>query len=245
MTKKRYGLLDGIRGFALINMIAYHAVWDLVYICGFDWQWYRSGAAYLWQQAICHTFIFLSGFCISLGRNRLKRGCTVFLAGLLISAVTIVFMPQNRVVCGILTLTGSCMLLMIPLERILRRCSPAAGLAASAALFTVTRTINRGYLGAGSRILVKLPEQWYRNLFTAWLGLPAPGFFSTDYFSLVPWIFLFTAGYFTYRLSAAHGLLHYLEHGRPGPAEWLGRHSLEIYMIHQPLLYLLFMLLFP
>ena len=45
MNRKRYKLLDGIRGFALIHMIIYHAIWDLVYIAGFDWQWYQIGRA--------------------------------------------------------------------------------------------------------------------------------------------------------------------------------------------------------
>ena len=35
--RKRYCVLDGIRGFALINMVIYHAVWDMVNLLGFDW----------------------------------------------------------------------------------------------------------------------------------------------------------------------------------------------------------------
>lgn len=49
---KRYASLDGIRGFMFLNMTAYHAVWDLVYIFGFQWQWFRSESAYVWQQWI-------------------------------------------------------------------------------------------------------------------------------------------------------------------------------------------------
>lgn len=46
---QRYALIDGIRGLAIVNMILYHAIWDLVYLYGFDWQWYlgpvgRSGS---------------------------------------------------------------------------------------------------------------------------------------------------------------------------------------------------------
>ncbi len=219
MNRKRYKLLDGIRGFALIHMIIYHAIWDLVYIAGFDWQWYRTETGYIWQQAICQTFICLS-------------------------AVTIMAMPDNRVVCGILTLTGSCMLLMIPLERILIHFRPQAGLAVCIILFIFTRNINQGWLGAGSLKLLELPQKWYYNLFTAWLGMPAPDFFSTDYFSLFPWMFLFTAGYFLYRLFSTNGLLHYLEHGILKPFEWLGQHSLGIYMIHQPVLYAMLLLFF-
>ena len=78
MTEKRYAVLDGIRGFALLNMIVYHAVWDFVYVLDFRWQWYRSEAAYIWQQYICWTFIFLSGFCQPLGRKKFKKRHTGF-----------------------------------------------------------------------------------------------------------------------------------------------------------------------
>ena len=40
--KKRYEKLDGVRGIALLHMIAYHMIWDLVYIYQLDWNWYQS-----------------------------------------------------------------------------------------------------------------------------------------------------------------------------------------------------------
>ena len=59
---QRYGIFDGIRGITLLSMIIYHGAWDLVYIYGVKWDWYRGAGAYLWQQSICWTFILLSGF---------------------------------------------------------------------------------------------------------------------------------------------------------------------------------------
>ena len=75
MAKVRYAGLDTLRGVTLVSMMAYHACWDLVYIFGMDWDWYGSFGAYLWQQSICWTFILLSGYCVQLGRHRLRRGC--------------------------------------------------------------------------------------------------------------------------------------------------------------------------
>ena len=103
-------------------------------------------------------------------------------------------------------------------------------------------------------------------------------FFSTDYFSLIPWIFLFFAGICLHGVMAdgrhAHGRASvHVKSGRSGrdgglhpvsgsvPAEktafshplmhlkapvlnWMGRHSLLIYMMHQPVLYLLISVLF-
>ncbi|MDE6363003.1 MAG: DUF1624 domain-containing protein, partial [Lachnospiraceae bacterium] len=94
-NKKRYEKLDGIRGAALIHMIAYHMIWDLVYLYQLDWGWYKSEGAYIWQQGICWTFICLSGFCWPLGSRAVRRGVLVFLGGAVITLVTLTVMPQN------------------------------------------------------------------------------------------------------------------------------------------------------
>ena len=225
--------LDTLRGVTILSMVAYHACWDLVYIFGKDWAWYRSDAAYLWQQSICWTFILLSGYCWSLGRHRLKRGLMAFGGGVLVSLVTLLFMPEAPVRFGVLTLLGSAALLTIPLEPLLRRLPARAGLAGSFSLFLLLRDVNGGWLGfEGARVLA-LPGSLYRNLLTAFLGFPAASFYSTDYFSLLPWLFLFWTGYFLWRLrpgDRGSGLR------LPGITA-MGRHSLLIYLLHQPVIY--------
>ena len=119
-AKTRLDLLDSIRGATLLSMAAYHTVWDLVYLFGVQWDWYKGGLGFLWQQSICWTFIFLSGFCWPLGRRPLKRGLTVLAGGAAVTLVTVLAMPESRVVFGVLTLLGSCALLLIPLEKLLR-----------------------------------------------------------------------------------------------------------------------------
>ena len=104
---KRYHLLDSLRGLTLISMILYHGTWDLVYLYGVDWQWYHGTLAYAWQQSICWTFILLSGFCWNMVRHHLMRGLMVFGGGAIITLVTLIAMPENRVVFGVLTLLGS------------------------------------------------------------------------------------------------------------------------------------------
>lgn len=244
MSSKRYSALDAIRGVALLNMILYHAVWDLVYIFDCNWRWYHSPAAGIWQQIICCTFIFLSGFCQPLGKKTIQRGVVVFLFGAVISAVTIVIMPENRVIFGVLTLLGSCMLLIKLLEPLMKRYNPLLGFITSILLFIFTKNINQGYLGFGAFRMLEPPGSWYSNWATAYLGFPMRGFYSTDYFSLFPWIFLFAAGYFLYGLWSRQKLLSHLEPSKIKSLEWVGKRSLGIYMIHQPVLYAAFLLFF-
>lgn len=237
MKKERYFLLDSLRGITLVSMMLYHAVWDLVYIFDVSLPWYHSETAFVWQQSICWTFILLSGFCWSLGGQKLKRALVVLGASVVISAVTLSFMPENRVLFGVLSAIGTGMLFTIPMEKVFRKISPYIGIIVSFSLFIITREVNSGYLGFGDWKLFDLPESWYANLFTAYLGFPAADFWSTDYFSVIPWLFLYWTGYFLYIIFERLDFLKYFTGLRIRPLEWLGRHSLIIYMLHQPVIY--------
>lgn len=237
MKTFRYRKLDAVRGIALFNMIAYHAVWDLVYLYGFQWDWYQSKAGYIWQQGICWTFIFLSGFCLSLGKHPVKRGVIVFGGGAVITIVTLLVMPQNRVVFGVLTLIGSCMVIVGVLDKWLKKWIPSLGLLVSALLFLVTRNVNEGWLGFEAFRLCEVPKTFYVNILTTYLGFPEKDFYSTDYFSIIPWLFLFLSGYFLFRIVERLEMLRVLEKSNLVPIEWIGKHSLIIYMLHQPIIY--------
>lgn len=244
-AKKRYHLIDSIRGITLISMILYHAAWNLVYLYQYDWHWYRSEIGYAWQQSICYTFILFSGFCWSLGKRTPKRGIVIFALGLLITAVTTTVTPGNRIVFGILTLIGSCMLLLCPLDKLFSRIPPLIGGICSLFLFALLRNINNGYLGFEEWNLLPLPRQLYAGMATAYLGFPHTRFFSTDYFSLFPWFFLYCIGYFACRFAQQHALLRYFDKPRFLPLEWFGRHSLELYLLHQPILLLVMEMILP
>ncbi|MBR4084895.1 MAG: DUF1624 domain-containing protein [Lachnospiraceae bacterium] len=237
MEHKRYALPDIFRGLILLSMLTYHTAWDMVYIFGQEWDWFESYSAYIWQQSICWSFILLSGFCWSFGRKKWKRGIMVFGAGALISLVTFVFMPENRVLFGVLTLLGSSMLFMIPLEKVMRKVNPYVGLLGALFLFMYTKNISYGTIGWKDFGYVRLPKEWYANLFTAYWGLPTGGFYSTDYFGIFPWLFLFVAGYFLCRIFEKNQWMGVLKRGEIVPLQVLGKNSLLIYMVHQPLIY--------
>lgn len=238
--KERYEYLDVLRGMTLISMILYHTMWDLVYIAGIKVSWFSGKEAHIWQQSICWTFILLAGFCWSFGRNKLKRGAIVFAAGCLVTLVTVVLMPEQRVVFGVLTLLGSSMLLLIPLENLLKKVPSMAGAFLAAVLFVWFQNVNRGYLGVGDAVFVRLPKSWYDcGWFMTYLGFVDFDFYSTDYFSLLPWFFLFVTGYFLNRWMNEKGWLDYpfLKEIRNKPLEFLGRNSLVVYLLHQPVIY--------
>jgi len=230
---RRHGL-DTLRGITLISMIAYHARWDLVYMFGKDWSWYRSDGAYLWQQSICWTFILLSGYCWSMGRHRLRRGLMAFGGGVIVSVVTLFTMPDCPVICGVLTLLGSAAILTIPLESAWKKIPSRAGLAGSFLLFLLLRDVNSGYLGFEGMRFAAVPRALYSNYFTAYLGFPQAGFASSDYFPLLPWFFLFLTGSWLGQFKeSAPGWLRRL---KLPLLNWLGRHSLMVYLVHQPVL---------
>lgn len=238
-----YALLDVIRGVVLLSMIVYHAMWDIVNILHYPLVWYSGMGAFVWQQSICWTFILLSGFCWTLGRRPLRRGLTVLGASVLISVVTRIVMPSSRILFGVLNLIGVGMLLLIPADKLLRRLPPALGVAGSVFLFALTRNVQYGHLGFGTWKLVDMPPALYQNLFFAFWGFPPEGFYSSDYFPIFPWIFLFLAGYFLARLLNIHTKNWRLLSFDCPPLRFLGRHSLVIYLLHQPLLYGIFMVL--
>lgn len=241
----RLHLLDSLRGLTLLSMIAYHTMWDLVYLFDVTAPWYRSFAAELWQQSICWTFILLSGFCHGLGHHPIRRGLLVTGASLLVSLVTVFFMPSSKILFGVLTLIGLSMLLCVPVGRLTAKLPPALGSVLSFALFLLTKTAQRGKLVLFGQTLCTLPDALYKNYPTALLGFPQKGFSSSDYFPLIPWFFLYLTGFFLYRIVSRHeNWKRFVKKPEIPVLAFLGRHSLIVYMLHQPVVYAVLGLLF-
>ena len=211
----RYALLDELRGLDLLSMIGYHACWDLIFLFGMSAAWYTGWQGHLWQQSICWVFILLSGFCLPLGHRPLRRGLIV---------------------------SGAAMLITGLLQPLLQKIPAWAGLVVSLLLFAATYHTQDGFWQLGPWQIL-LPGAWYANLFTAFFGFFPRGFFSTDYFPLLPWLFLFWAGYFLH-FCMGRARMEPLRRSVCAPLGRLGRHSLGIYLLHQPVIYGVLLLLF-
>ena len=234
--RPHYGLLDTVRGVCILSMVAYHGMYDLVDIFGLPSAWYTGLPGYIWQQSICWTFILLSGMCWQLSRRHVKRGLLLVGCGAAITLITWLVMPSQRILYGVLNLLGLSALLLIPLDKLFRKVPAWAGLGGALLLFALTKNVSRGSLGFEGLVLCPLPEWLYATDLFAVAGFPSPTFWSTDYFPLLPWFFLFCAGYFLWGLlSQSEWAKERLASG-VRPLSFLGRHSLIIYLAHQPVL---------
>ena len=245
MEKKgRYELLDAYRGFTILSMIGYHLSYDVFILYGRYPGWLSNPIGFIWQQSICISFILICGLCASFSKALFKRAILLNLCGLVITAVTVIANPSAAVYFGVLNLLGCSLLLLIPVKKLITdRSWWFVGLLSFLG-FILFRNVTKGYLGIGDTILYAIPLKLYELKWLVPFGFPYAGFRSSDYFPILPWFFLFLTGYcFSFYLKKAVWLQKLLEPKIP-VLSWMGKHSLVIYMVHQPVLMGICMLLF-
>lgn len=236
-TGKRIALLDTVRGVAVVNMILYHAIYDWVYVFGKPVAWFESYAAYLWEQAICWTFIFLAGMVSVYSQSLARHGAVVFGCAMVLTIVTSLAIPEQVILYGVLHLLGTAMLLTSFLRSALDKIPPIPGAVASGGLFLLLKGVPRGFIGVADHPLLNVPSFLYQMSWGFPLGFPAQGFWSSDYFPLVPWLFLFWTGRFFWRAAREYAEPYAKCIGGIPVFTAVGRHSLLIYMLHQPVVF--------
>ncbi len=243
---KRYDLIDSLRGLSVISMIGFHACWLISYFgLGISSQTLFGTAFTVWERSICMSFILIAGFSFSLGRDHLKSGLIIFGLGAAITAVTCLFLPDIRIIFGILTFIGTSILLMIPVDKKTERSlswtmsRKILILAIIMVLFVLTYNINKGYIGFAPDMALVLPKGLYRGYVATFFGFMDPGFYSSDYFSLIPWFFLYVFGYFLHKTVIGSRFESVIQKGRIPGINIIGRHSLVIYILHPIILYLI------
>jgi uncharacterized membrane protein len=171
------------------------------------------------------VFIALAGISCRYSRSNAKRGLRVLLLGLGLTVATVILMPSESIYFGILHFMGAAMLLFAALRPLIDKIPAPAGIACSLLLFALT-------LG--------VPEKTLH--FSPWLLPLGFGGMGADYFPLVPNFFLFLAGAFAGTYVAAGKLPAWFYATRFKPLAAIGRHTIVVYLLHQPILIGLFTL---
>ena len=225
----RFWELDFTRGLAVIGMIIFHALWNLNFF-GYTTLNLYSGWLGIFQKVIAVTFLALVGIGLTLSANKhenyktwfLKRGLFIFGLGMLITAFTFIFFRENLIYFGILHLIGVSIILAIPFAKQIYA-NLILGLSLIiTGLYLQTLTFNFSYL--------------------LWLGFYTP-LATVDYYPILPWFGIILIG-------MAFGNIIYKNGNRLKEIKEynniiskIGKQSLLIYFIHQPILFGVLMLL--
>ncbi len=232
--KTRFWEVDLLRGLAVVMMVVFHFVYDINYFGIYEMS-VSSGFWFYFARITAGLFILLVGVSLVLSSSRaqvqgrkeqvfmefLKRGLWIFSLGLAVTIATYFLVGDGFIVFGILHFIGISIILAYPFLRL-----NAWNLVLGAAAIAV------GFFLQGQSV----SSPWL-----LWLGLAPKGFYTLDYIPLFPWfgvvligIFLGDALYRGYRRRfilpdlSAFALVEALC--------ILGRNSLFIYLIHQPLI---------
>lgn len=240
--RQRVWFLDEARGLSILLMVLHHGAYDAAFLLGCRLDFLFEGWFGVIRNFFAGVFVVISGCACRFSRSNLRRGirCLLLAAGL--SAVTAFLIPAQRIRFGILHLLGCGMLLFAFLQPLLDRIPPATGAFAGIVLFFFCFGVPGGRLGFRP-VQTDLPAFLYQNAFTAALGFPGEGYYSADYFPLIPWLFLFWAGTCLgvgIRLGQGPGWLYRLHSPFLAAA---GQKTLWIYLLHQPILYFIFLLI--
>lgn len=230
---RRVGFIDELRGLDIIVMVLYHAMYDIVYIFGVDIPFFYNFLMPYVQPFIAGIFIVLSGISCRYSKSNLKRGLKTLMLGMALTVVTLIFMPSEAIYFGILHFMGTAMILFAVLKPMLDRTPVGMGLIVSIVLYILTRHLPQGWIGIESLFKVSLPTQLYTKSYLLPLGFAGAG---SDYFPLLPYFFMYTAGSFIGVFFKRDQMPHWLYNTRIRLFSVIGRHTLLIYMLHQPVI---------
>ncbi|MFO1305264.1 MAG: heparan-alpha-glucosaminide N-acetyltransferase [Burkholderiales bacterium] len=216
--------IDALRGLAVAAMVVYHAAFDLA--------WFRVTASNFYRDAfwlhsrtiILSSFLLLAGVSLVLaqssprGRERfwLHVGRIAACAAAVTAGSYLVF-PRSFIWFGVLHAIALSLVLIRPIAN-----RPAIALAAGLAIVV-----------AGN--LIASPVFDSRAL--GWIGFMTGKPITEDYVPLFPWTGVMLIGVAAGHALARHDFAPVAPLARaPALVRWLGRHSLLVYMVHQPLL---------
>jgi uncharacterized membrane protein len=234
-TPSRLWEIDLFRGFAILMMVIFHTVFDISFfgIAPWDvstgfWRYFAYLTASLFLLVVGVSLIVsharacetISGLALAL--KFVYRGAFIFALGMLVTLGTWLYLGEGFVIFGILHLIGISILLS-PLFFRFRAWNILLGIVCIAIGLLVINNPGPVYL---------LP-----------LGIHPFGFTSVDYTPLFPWFGMVLTGMGIGEILYTDGVRKFSAPHIPAlivtPLSFLGRYSLLIYLLHQPIIILL------
>lgn len=226
-SRERWAVLDTFRGAAIVTMVVYHFCFDLalngwlVADFGDDWRWVA------FRVSILGAFLLAAGASLGLAslsgfdeRKFWRRIGVIAGAALLVTVGSWTMFPESFIYFGVLHAIALMTLLGRPMLRL------------GTALFVVGPAI----VAAGVALRFSLFDAPWLH----WVGMMTFRPRTEDYVPLFPWFGVFLTGAAVASSIASTTNAAALSAWRPPrpfrALPWLGRHSLAIYLIHQPVL---------
>lgn len=230
----RITLIDTLRGVALLAMASYHFTWDLEFFGYLDAGTATQGWWKIYARAIASSFLFLAGVSLVLAhypdirwRAFWKRFAMVAGAAAAISIATLIALPNEWIFFGILHSIAIASLIGLAFIRL-----PPLVSGSAAALLVILLTVD-SWIAPGS-----LRSEVFNARYLSWIGLFEQAPRSNDFVPLFPWLAALLGGIAITRVAMQRNWLIALSRvqTRPNLLARAGKHSLIIYLLHQPVL---------
>lgn len=218
-SRQRYGIIDALRGFCIILMVIYHFFFDLTMFGLFPYNIMFSKWINVLQIFFAALFVAMSGASSVFSSNLYKRSFKLLICAAVVTAATYVFDSTGFVVFGILHLLGTASFLCALFKKLMLKINvnPIIWII----LFVISHVaLNR---------IFDIPHLWI-------FGICDKNFVSTDYFPLLPWIFAYFAGISFGKAVVQKKLPAAFYEFKLPALEWVGRHTLSVYLLHQPVI---------
>lgn len=240
---RRIHIIDILRALAIIYMVFFHLLYDLAFMWRYDWaiQLYRTQLDIVVFDEL--TFVVLAGVCANLSRSNAERGAGILCIALGFSAVTAFIFPGSAIYFGILHLLSFSMLIYAATQKWLTKIPWWICAVVFILLAVFTWNVKNGYFGVGA-LSFDVPDIFTQNSNLYPFGFIGQRFSSVDYFPLFPWLFVFLVGASVGRLCRSELPEPFYKNYCP-PLAFIGRHSLFIYVIHQPIIYAILYIIKP
>ncbi len=234
----RIHLLDVLRGVSVSAMIVYHFFWDLGYFKYIDLENITRGLPLLFAQCIGASFIVISGISFRLASlsddfsiKFLKRLLVLLLICFLITSITFLIDKTSFIFFGILHFLATCSILSLLFLKIKN------------SYFFFTLFVCSSVVST-SEVTFDLPSYF------SWLGFNNRVPITNDFYPLFPWI-----SFYFFGLWISEPVRVYLSHNDKSywnyyprfffiyrALQFLGRNSLTVYILHQPIFFSLFLI---